>query len=85
MDERRGTSEAEWFVKRPGSGDKDATFRAYGFAGPILGARLDLIILDDYSDGENTASRTQRDKAWQWIQENALTRLNPDRGRLIAI
>ena len=85
LDERRGTSEAEWFVKRPGSGDKDATFRAYGFAGPILGARLDLIILDDYSDGENTVSPNRRDKAWQWIQENALTRLNPDRGRLIAI
>ncbi len=85
LDELRGTGEAEWFVKRPDTGDKDATFQVSGYGGPILGARLDLVVLDDYSDRENTINPRQRDRAWAWVQENVLTRLNPDRGRLIVI
>jgi len=39
LDELRGTSETEWFVKRPDAGDKDATFQVSGYGGPTLGAR----------------------------------------------
>ena len=39
LGEIRGTGEAEWFVKRPDPGDKDATFQASGYGGPILGVR----------------------------------------------
>lgn len=85
LDESKGTSEREWFVRRPDPGDKDATFIVSGFRGPILGARLDVAVLDDYSDQENTASPEQQDRAWEWLAQNVLTRLNPDKGRLICI
>lgn len=85
LDEVRGTGEAEWFVKRENQSDKDATFQVSGHPGPILGARLDVVIVDDYSDKENSQSPVQREKAWEWFRENVLTRLNPDNGRLICI
>jgi len=85
LDENRGTSEARWFVARPDPSDKDATFQITGYDGPILGARLDIAIVDDYSDAGNTATAYQRDKAWEWFQTNVVTRLNPDRGRIIVI
>ena len=85
LDEAKGTSEREWFVRRPDPGDKDATFIVSGFRGPILGARLDVAVVDDYSDQENTASPEQQDRAWEWLAQNVLTRLNPDKGRLICI
>jgi len=46
---------------------------------------VDIVVLDDYSDRENTLNPLQREKTWSWVQENVLTRLNPDRGRLIVI
>ena len=85
LDEAKGTSEREWFVRRPDPGDKDATFLVSGFRGPLLGARLDVVLVDDYSDQENTASPEQQERAWEWLAQNALTRLNPDKGRLICI
>ena len=44
-----------------------------------------MVIVDDYSDKENSQSPVQREKAWEWFRENVLTRLNPDNGRLICI
>lgn len=85
LDEPKGTSEREWFVHRPDPGDKDATFIVSGFRGPLLGARLDMVVLDDYSDSENTATPEQQERAWEWLQQNVFTRLNPDQGRLICI
>ena len=64
LDEAKGTSEREWFVRRPDPGDKDATFLVSGFRGPLLGARLDVVVVDDYSDQENTASPEQQERAW---------------------
>ncbi len=85
LDAAKGTAEREWFVGRDDPGDKDATFLATGFRGPLLGARLDVVVLDDYSDQENTGSPEQQERAWDWLQQNVLTRLNPDRGRLICV
>ncbi|MEX2599379.1 MAG: hypothetical protein WD533_06955, partial [Dehalococcoidia bacterium] len=85
LNEAKGSSEREWFVHRPDPGDKDATFLASGFRGPLLGARLDVALLDDYSDQENTSNPEQQERAWEWLQQNAMTRLNPDRGRLICV
>lgn len=39
LSEIRTTGDAEWYVKRPDPGDKDATFQASGYGGPILGVR----------------------------------------------
>lgn len=77
LDTRKGTSENEWFVKREAEWDKDATFQSTGVGGPLLGAGVDVLILDDVADEENMATEYQREKLMEWINETALTRLNP--------
>jgi predicted phage terminase large subunit-like protein len=77
----------EWFLKRPEVGDKDASFVSVGMFGAILGARADLIILDDVNDQENTATQYQRDKCWDWVTTTLFSRRRdmPRRTRIIAI
>ena len=80
----KGWSESEWFIKRVDPGDKDATFKASGVHGPILGNRFDELIFDDIADQENMATEYQRDKLLDWVERTALTRLSPG-GRAIAV
>ncbi|MEE9234958.1 MAG: phage terminase large subunit [Candidatus Acidoferrales bacterium] len=80
----KGWAEHEWFVQRPTPGDKDATMIAAGVFGPILGARIDELILDDVCDAENTASSRQREKLRDWILTTAISRLVPD-GRVLVV
>jgi predicted phage terminase large subunit-like protein len=80
----KGWAEHEWFVQRPNPGDKDATMIAAGVFGPILGARIDELILDDCVDQENSATARQREKFWEWVKATAISRLTPD-GRIICV
>lgn len=49
-----------------------------GVGGPITGKGADLLIIDDpIKNAEDAASKTMRDKAWDWYQSTAYTRLEP--------
>lgn len=54
---------------------KDASVQAVGIHGSILGARLDLVILDDILDYENTLTARQRDELWNWYHSTLAGRL----------
>lgn len=61
-------------IERP-TRAKDPSVTTLGIHGNILGARIDLLILDDLLDYENTMSLTQRDDLWNWFQSTLETRL----------
>jgi hypothetical protein len=61
-------------VRRPNV-SKDATITASGVHGSILGARYDLIIIDDVLDYENTRTASQRKEVLSWLQSTVQTRL----------
>lgn len=69
-------------VERP-IGIKDPTLECFGVgSGAITGARLEVIILDDILDGENTRTPEQRKKVLDWIDSSSVEgRLGPG-GRL---
>ena len=54
---------------------KDASVRAFGAGGPVVGSRLDLIILDDVLDFENTNTDEQCKKIVRWFDTTVFTRL----------
>lgn len=62
------------YVKRS-SRAKDPSFQTCGIHGNILGARIDLLILDDLLDYENTLSQTQRNDLWNWFHATLEGRL----------
>lgn len=70
----QGWGEKEWYLQRPNTGDKDASFFAVGIGGPILGARGDLIVIDDPQDKTTSGTPFQRDKAVGYIKEQVMTR-----------
>ena len=80
----KGWAEHEWFVQRPTPGDKDATMIAAGVFGPILGARIDELILDDVVDAENVATARGREKLRDWVLTTAMSRLTPT-GRVVCV
>jgi len=64
------------FIKRT-SKAKDASIQTCGIHGNVLGSRVDLLIMDDLLDYENTISPTQREELWNWYHatlEGRLTR-----------
>jgi hypothetical protein len=63
---------------------RDPSVQAVGVHGNILGARLDLIILDDILDYENTLSARARQDMWDWYHSTLAGRLTAN-GRVIAI
>lgn len=63
----------------------DPSVQMFGLYGKILGSRLDLIIMDDVCDMENTMTETAREKAWEWISGEVLSRLPRHGGRVWAI
>lgn len=63
---------------------KDPTLQAVGVAGPIMGSRLELAILDDILDFENTRTQAQRDKIMEWF-ETTLARRMVEGGRIWVI
>lgn len=54
---------------------KDPTLQAVGAYGPLVGSRLDFIILDDVLDFDNTRTEEQRKKLVEWFDTTVLTRL----------
>ena len=66
------------------NGAKDYSFQAIGVGGHILGARIDLLILDDILDWENTRTPYQRQKVKDWIYSTLFGRLTAN-GRIIAV
>lgn len=77
-------TDMQWFLWRPDRSDKDPSLLASGAGGPIQGARMDRIVLDDIADPENMATALQRQKLIYWLTNVVKTRLTP-RGRMIMI
>jgi hypothetical protein len=63
---------------------KDATITAAGVRGNILGARYDLVILDDVLDAENTHTTEQRKGLVDWLQSTVQSRLT-QQGRMVVV
>lgn len=53
---------------------KDPSLQAHGVYGPIVGSRLDLILLDDVLDFDNARTDEQRKKLIDWFDTTVLTR-----------
>ncbi|MCE5240308.1 hypothetical protein LLH23_17730 [bacterium] len=63
---------------------KDPSIQAMGVHGAVLGSRLDLILLDDILDYENTRTAEQRRELLDWFKATLLGRLAPG-GRIIIV
>lgn len=61
-------------VERRGA-PKDPSVQAIGVHGSVVGARIDLLILDDLLDYENTRTPAQRDDVWDWVHSTLFGRL----------
>lgn len=53
---------------------KDPSIQAHGAYGPVVGSRLDLIVLDDVLDFKNTRTLEQRKKLMDWVDTTVITR-----------
>ena len=71
-------------VVRESYGAKDPSVQAVGVQGKVLGSRLDLIIVDDVLDFENTRSPEMIKKVIDWFDSTILSRLT-DGGRVWCI
>lgn len=63
---------------------KDPSLQAIGVHGNILGARVDLLVVDDPCDYENTRSTAARDDLSRWFDSTVLGRLTAD-ARVIVV
>lgn len=54
---------------------KDPSVQALGVHGAILGSRIDLLIVDDILDFENTQTQHLMDKVFGWLKASAIGRL----------
>lgn len=61
-------------VRRP-TVSKDPSVQTLGIHGNVLGSRLDLLIVDDLLDVENTRTAKGRDECFAWVQAALLSRL----------
>lgn len=61
-------------VERKGQ-PKDASVQAIGVHGSIVGARIDLLILDDVLDYENARTPGLRQDLWEWVHSTLFGRL----------
>ena len=70
-------------VKRKGS-PKDPSVQATGVHGSIVGARIDLLILDDLLDYENARTPGLREDLWNWVHSTLFGRLTAN-SRVICV
>lgn len=63
---------------------KDPSVQACGIHGSILGARIDLLVLDDILDYENTRTAHLRNDTKQWVYSTLFGRLTAD-ARVICV
>ncbi|MGH9652599.1 MAG: phage terminase large subunit [Bryobacteraceae bacterium] len=76
----RSTAAKRWDVAGHSGGMVTA-----GVGGPITGKGANLLIIDDpVKNAEQAQSQTFRDRAWEWYQQTAFTRLEPN-GKVLAI
>lgn len=54
---------------------RDPSVQAFGIHGAVLGARIDLIIMDDILDFENCRTPALRQELWDWIHATLMGRL----------
>lgn len=80
---REKWSDSEIVVERP-TAAKDPSVIALGVSGPLLGARLDLAILDDVCSFDNTFTAAQRAKVIAWFRSTLVGRVVAG-GRIIAV
>jgi hypothetical protein len=66
-----------WTVRRSAI-SKDPSLRAYGRHGPVTGARIDWLVIDDIDDYESTRTPEQRDDTARWVYGSLLGRLTHD-------
>ena len=64
---------------------KDATVQACGVFGNIHGTRIDLLVLDDVIDSENTRTQVPRDHLWNWVRATLMGRLSGAGARVIVL
>lgn len=57
---------------------KEASVQASGVFGNILGTRIDLLVLDDVIDAENTRTATPREHLWNWVRATLFGRLSEE-------
>jgi hypothetical protein len=70
-------------VDRP-YGIRDPSFVAVGMdSGEVPGARIKWINIDDILNRENTATKEQRDKIYNWVQNTVVARLDPRNSRCV--
>ncbi len=80
---REKWTDSEILVERP-SLEKDPSIIALGVLGPLLGARLDVAILDDVVGWENSLTPGQRGKLVDWFRSTLVGRI-VDGGKVIAV
>lgn len=78
---RKNTTQPRWAAK---SFNVERTVRsptptvqAYGLGGKILGKRVGIIVCDDVLNISNTITKHQREKVYDWIASEVLSRLLP--------
>lgn len=74
-DKSRKWTEKEWYVQRPMMGIKDPTFFGFGDKGAVIGNRINIHVLDDLNDEENTTSPTERERINNWVRRTLKSRL----------
>lgn len=63
---------------------RSPSIQAFGYHGAMMGDRVDLLLVDDLLDEENTMTVEQRDKLEHWFWTTPMSRLT-DKGRVIII
>jgi uncharacterized protein YlxP (DUF503 family) len=71
------------YVQRP-TVSRDPSVRTCGVHGNILGARIDLLVIDDVLDYENTLTTHSREDLWAWYASTLAGRLTA-RARVVCI
>ena len=81
---RRGDpwTQTEITIDRP-VGIRDPSLAAVGIDGALDGARLNWVVVDDILTRENTATKEQRDKVYEWFDSSVLSRLDPRGARIV--
>lgn len=82
-DKKAGWTSHTLFVQRKGM-QKDPSVQSAGVHANIMGTRIDLLVVDDILDHENTHSEHQRNDLKQWMSSTALPRLTED-GKMVAV
>jgi len=62
---------------------RDPSLVAVGIDGALPGSRLSWMVIDDILDRQNTATKAQRDKVYDFIETTCLSRIDLTGGRVV--